>query len=96
MLHFSGIPKFLPLLRLHVGVSDYTWRSIIDHLLYCFICDAIFFTCMHAHIALSNKTKSLLKIAELEIITVGVPGDDRESWLCRSTLTQCMNRYLGQ
>ena len=34
MLHFCGIPKFLPLLLLHVGVSDYTWRLIIDRLLY--------------------------------------------------------------
>ena len=34
MLHFCGILKFLPLLHLHVGVSDYTWQPITDCLLY--------------------------------------------------------------
>ena len=41
--------------------SVWLYMAVDNWSLYCFICDAIFFTCMHAHIALSNKTKSLLK-----------------------------------
>ena len=44
---------------------------------YGFICNTIFFTCMYAYKSLSNKTYSLLKIAELEI------------WLCAWRQGEC-------
>ena len=63
---------------------------------YCFICDAIFFTCTHAHIAPSNKTKSLLKIADLEIWlvcmeTTGRAGFADPHWLSAWTDTWVSN-----
>jgi len=48
------------------------------------ICDTIFFPCVHAQKALSSETKLLLKIAELEVR------------FCQSTLTQFLNKGLGE
>jgi len=51
--------------------------------------------CTHVHKALSNKAKSLLKFAELEIRSVCMETGKLFVWLCQSMLTQCLNRCLG-
>ena len=71
---------------LHIAFSQIC--SLRRWFYYGFICNAIFFTCMHVHKSLSNETYSSLKFAELEYSCV---HEDRES-LCHPWLTWCLNR----